>query len=345
MIPIKINPSFEQCLNKIKGGKKILNSLDITQNLPPNNIKFIQEGNLFYSIPPIIPQNYIAAFDLDWTLAANENKLFPTTADPEDIVLLPGRFERLVELLKKGYTLALFTNQKTKGKAQVKSLQRVTYFLEKLALPCYTFISTGDDNYRKPNVGMWEKLQQLIPNISYAFFVGDALGRPQDFSDSDLKFAQNIGIPCYSPEEFFPCQELNLDINNVVLLTVGAPGTGKSSLTENYLKPLGYTVLSRDIIGSKTKFIKDLQKAVISSSRVAVDSTNGKQTEREVIYEIAKDAGMKIVVVYLLRNGYGYNLLRSKPVPTIAYHKYYKDMVPPTLENTPGDVFIINNPC
>ena len=343
MVPIKINPSFENCINNIKGGKKTLESLDIIDNYKPN-IKFKREGDFFYSIPQIVPQNYIAAFDLDWTLTANENKLFPTAADPEDIVLLPDRYTKLIELLKKGYTLALFTNQKTKGKGQEKSIKRVTYFLEQLGLPCYAFIATGDDKYRKPGVGMWGKLQQLIPTISYAFFVGDALGRPQDFSDSDLKFAENIGIPCYSPEEFFPCQKINLDINKVMVLTVGAPGAGKSSFIQHNLVPLGYTIISRDLIGSKTKFIKAVQKAVISSTRVAVDSTNGKQTDRELMYEIALAAGMKIIVVYLLRNGYGYNLLRSKPVPAIAYHCYYKNMNPPTLKNTPGEVFTVTNP-
>ena len=51
----------------------------------------------------------------------------------------------------------------------------------KLHLPCYVFISLGDDNYRKPNTGIWDKITTLIPDIKYAFYVGDALGRPKIF--------------------------------------------------------------------------------------------------------------------------------------------------------------------
>ena len=38
---------------------------------------------------------------------------------------------------------------------------------------------------------------------SESFFVGDALGRKGDWSDSDKVFAENIGIKYISPEEMF----------------------------------------------------------------------------------------------------------------------------------------------
>ena len=36
-----------------------------------------------------------------------------------------------------------------------------------------------------------------------SFYVGDALGRKEDWSDVDKKFAENIGIKYYSPDEIF----------------------------------------------------------------------------------------------------------------------------------------------
>ena len=51
---------------------------------------------------------------------------------------------------------------------------------------------------------MWE-FYTKNRNVNYdeSFYVGDAAGRKKDFSDSDLKFAENIGITFYTPEEYF----------------------------------------------------------------------------------------------------------------------------------------------
>lgn len=64
-------------------------------------------------------------------------------------------------------------------------------------------------SYRKPAIGMWLQFKKEIEesgmelDLESSFFVGDAAGRPIDFSDSDLKFAQAIGLQFYTPEEFF----------------------------------------------------------------------------------------------------------------------------------------------
>lgn len=39
-----------------------------------------------------------------------------------------------------------------------------------------------------------------------SFYCGDAAGRkgpPKDFTDSDLKFALNLGLPFFTPEQLF----------------------------------------------------------------------------------------------------------------------------------------------
>lgn len=33
-----------------------------------------------------------------------------------------------------------------------------------------------------------------------SFFVGDAAGRPSDFAGTDRKWAENLGMPFYTPE-------------------------------------------------------------------------------------------------------------------------------------------------
>jgi DNA 3'-phosphatase len=64
----------------------------------------------------------------------------------------------------------------------------------------YSYCSSNDPNNpcRKPNIKMLESLTQLynLQNIpkSSMLMIGDASGRPGDFSDSDLKTAINFGI-------------------------------------------------------------------------------------------------------------------------------------------------------
>ena len=42
-------------------------------------------------------------------------------------------------------------------------------------------------------------------DLAASLFVGDAGGRkaPKDYSDSDRKFAENIGVKFHTPEEYF----------------------------------------------------------------------------------------------------------------------------------------------
>ena len=67
----------------------------------------------------------------------------------------------------------------------------------------WTYCSSGDkkDKYRKPNTGMFDTItlsNGLIINNDFTLddclMIGDASGKPGDFSDSDKKFAENLQI-------------------------------------------------------------------------------------------------------------------------------------------------------
>ena len=332
---VPINPNFIKCLETINESLKktipILAKINIEQFYKLDKIEFIQDGNLFYYIPQIKPQSYVAAFDIDWTLTYTENKLFPHTTSPDDIHLLPNRKEELLMLFKKGYSIVLFTNQLVSPAKRKDRIQRITNLLEKLGVPCYVFIATGKDHYRKPNIGMWQKFNEFLPiPIEYSFYVGDALGRPQDFSNSDKEFANNIGIPYYSPESFFPQDNIEFPLSKTMVITVGMPGSGKSSYIDQNLVPLGYHHLSRDKIGgNKNKFISIINKTVLLGVNLVIDATNPKLSDRETYYEIANQFGYDIIVLYFVRNGFEWNKLRKKQVPAVVYHTYFKNLEAP----------------
>lgn len=120
------------------------------------------------------------------------------------------------------FLIVVFSNQGgvvTKPDAKrYKSLKdRISQIAYDLQTPFWFYAATKEGkssqnnstSYRKPAVGMWLQFKKELEeagaslDIESSFFVGDAAGRPKDFSDSDLKFAQAIGLQFYTPEEFF----------------------------------------------------------------------------------------------------------------------------------------------
>ena len=68
------------------------------------------------------------------------------------------------------------------------------------------------DVYRKPNIGMFQVVEEVYRSNGFqidlgkSVFVGDAAGRMaaqgkrKDHSDTDLKFALNVGLKFLTPE-------------------------------------------------------------------------------------------------------------------------------------------------
>jgi len=302
---------------------------------------FKQHESVFYFEPSSKKSNTkVAGFDLDWTLTYNERHLF--AKEPDDVFIFPNRKQVLEKLIDDGYTIVVFTNQFAKSKKEkIKKVERISTFITKLNLPVYVFISTEKDNYRKPYVGMWTLFKQIYSSdLSNVLYVGDALGRPQDFSDSDKLFGENINSEIKSPEDFFGISEIPTFVEDKELIVfVGMPGSGKSSYYSKYLKDLVH--IEQDKIGSRPKLLKELDKSLLTGKSIVIDSTNPDQENRLEYYEKAQKNGYKIKVLYFLINGTGFNKLREKPVPDIVYHIYFKKLTPPNNENTPGEVIYI----
>lgn len=85
--------------------------------------------------------------------------------------------------------------------------------------PLIVFAALSNDGFRKPGRLIWD--HGIVPAYIKAggkkqdidikgnveeqasFFVGDAAGRVGDHSDTDRKWAMNIDIPFFTPEEYF----------------------------------------------------------------------------------------------------------------------------------------------
>ena len=256
----------------------------------------------------------LACFDLDWTLTYNEKKLFPN--DPDDIFLMPNRRDILAKY-SKTHLLVVFTNQYVRSKkVALERVERVKTFIRKLDLPIICFIATDKDEYRKPEIGMYEQLQKILDNhklnIKTAFFCGDALGRPQDFDDSDKKFGENAGMEIFTPEEIFPETAINKScfIGKIILIFVGMAGAGKTSYYKKHFND--YYHINQDELGTFPRVLKEIKASMENGENIVVDSTNPKLETRFEYYKFAEKYGYTPIVIYFARNGVGWNNLRDK---------------------------------
>jgi DNA 3'-phosphatase len=147
----------------------------------------------------------IASFDLDSTLIEYSNgNVF--CKDLKLMQVMKNRQIILLDLIQKGYTIVIFSNQKCKNEQdRFQKVEKLEHAIKLLDVPCVLMASHDNDQYRKPNIGMWELLGTYFTNINKdrSFFCGDAAGRPGDFAASDKGFADGNGLTFYIPEFVF----------------------------------------------------------------------------------------------------------------------------------------------
>ena len=82
---------------------------------------------------------------------------------------------------------------------------------------------------------------------------------------------------------------------------------------------------------------------VVSKKNFVVDATHATYSNRNEYYKLASDAKYQTVVIYMRRDGRGWNNLRiTKKVPDVAYHRFFKSFESPLFDNEPYRVYVIN---
>ncbi|CAD7087902.1 unnamed protein product [Hermetia illucens] len=291
----------------------------------------IETGKLLvYTSDGVKSSNKIASFDMDGTLIKTKSgRVFPKTIDDWQIAYseVPGVLKSLHE---DGYKIVIFTNQGgiSKGRMTTKEFKfKIMSITEKLNVPVQAFIATSDSVYRKPKLGMWNYLEQhkndgIKIDREKSVYVGDAAGRleqtspvkvKKDHSCADRLYAINIGIPFFTPEEYFlkrkptpwclpefnPRENTQMDLLDPkhsklssgtleIIIMVGLPGSGKSFFARQYLQPLGYEVVNRDTLGNAQACISLCEKNISIQKSVVIDNTNVDIETRSRFISIAK---------------------------------------------------------
>jgi bifunctional polynucleotide phosphatase/kinase len=209
-----------------------------------------------------------------------------------------------------------------------------------------------------------------------SFYCGDAAGRlkgwdgnrttKKDFSCSDRKFAANIGVKFFTPEEFFlsqpavtadkwewggidPKQLIALATETAVapmpegskelLIMVGCPASGKSTFSKS-AQFSQYMRICADEIGTKKKCITIADRALRNGKSVIIDSTNPAPVTRAEWIDVARECGVESIrcvhvdtprAIAEHMNAFREKVTGKKRIPALVYNIYYKKFVAPDI--------------
>lgn len=268
------------------------------------------------------PREKVAAFDLDGTLIKWEKggvwSWWRT--------IVPKALKKAYE---EGFGIVIVTNQAgLKNRAQREEWQKN---LEKILgpvsdLPFHVYAATARDQYRKPMIGIWHAIEQAygVPiDKTQSYYVGDAAGRASDFAGTDRKWAENVRIPFYTPEEYFlkakpikyaltgfhpsslPSSPAKFLPSNTpltppptnqpeIVLFVGYPCVGKTTTFKRHFQPHGYVHVNQDTLKSRDRCIKAVGVALDEGKSCVVDNTNRNAQTRAYYVDLAKSRGVPI---------------------------------------------------
>jgi bifunctional polynucleotide phosphatase/kinase len=279
----------------------------------------------------------MASFDYDWTIVKKkERKTFPTNINDWQW-LYPDVPNKIKKYYEDGYMIVIFTNQSKTWK-----YEQIKLVIKTLEIPVFIVIATDKINY-KPNLNLFTTfIKNNKIDKDKSFFIGDALGRKTDFSDSDKIFAENIGIPWFSPENIFnkEIKEINISLDmfslsndNEIIIIMGYPGSGKSTIAKKICENEKYIHIEGDVYKTSSNMIKKSLDYILQKKSIVFDATNSSIKKRKEYIDLAKKYNYKIKCIHIstsLDISYKQNLNRddTKKVPKIAfsvYSKYYEE--------------------
>lgn len=281
-----------------------------------------------------------AIFDFDGTLVKpKDGRQFPRSVS--DWQYLRPSVPATLRTYAATHTLVIVTDQSKPWKVDM-----IHAVLDDLALPELPTVVIGVKT-QKPSTSLFTSVfPSFLPSGS--FYVGDAAGRPGDWSDRDKAFAQALSIPFKVPEEVFPMpapapvapQPLTVQPvgHREVVILCGYPASGKSTLASRVFEAAGYHITSGDIHKTAAKMKKDaLVHGLKADKSVVFDSTAGTVEKRAEFIAFAKAHDLPARIVWIqtpievaMEYNKGRALAGGANVPAIAFYTFRKHFVAPT---------------
>jgi bifunctional polynucleotide phosphatase/kinase len=304
-------------------------------------------------MPPIIKKigsfrarKKIAAFDYDWTLVKpSSGGTFPKNVD-DWMWLNATVVENLKKFYEKGFAIVIFTNQTKKWKCE-----QIEKALSTLNIPVLIAIGMEKED-QKPNKILFETAVTWKWDTAKSFFVGDALGRPGDWSNSDRVFAERVGFinkHIQPPEDIFIVKKSKTksipkvhvavavaDRQEIVIM-IGYPGSGKSTIVHDIFEKSGYAVFSGDELKTSVKMIKRANELLEKDKTrsLVFDATNPSKKKRAEYIQFAQKWKIPVRCIHVatpMEESMARNQKRppEKIIPRIAYNLYKKNFEEPS---------------
>ena len=271
----------------------------------------------------------LAIFDYDGTLVkAREGRPFPK--DVSDWTYLRASVPSVLRTLAVDHQIVIVTDQSKPWK--VDQIRLVV-----ADLGCVSTVVIGGKT-QKPDTSLFRSAYPTVGAGS--FYVGDAAGRPGDWSDKDAVFAANLGIPFKTPESVFPlaASEVRPSLASAspeVVIMVGYPASGKSTVARSLA---GYHIVDGDRLKTEAAMVRDA-KAHVDLKSIVFDCTGGSKKKRAAFVRFAKDHGLPVRVFWLqtsIEDSMERNKERAEhggpKVPSVAFYMYRKNFEEPSEE-------------
>ena len=271
----------------------------------------------------------LAIFDFDWTLVKPKaGRKFPTKVD--DWMYLRPSVPDVVRKAAKDHQIVIVTDQSKPWK-----IDQIQAVMADINVDYTAIIGVKT---QKPDTGLFlSEFSKFDP--AKAYYVGDAAGRPGDWSDKDKVFATRLGTTFYYPEQIFSLEKQETikppkpSLTKEVVIMVGYPGSGKSTIAKE-LKT--YHRVDGDVLRT-TKAMIDNAETYIANQSVVFDSTAGTKEKREKFVKFAQKHDLP-VRVFWVQTPIEVAMERSKQreteggphIPAVAFYVFRKHFEEPT---------------
>jgi len=227
-------------------------------------------------------------------------------------------------------------------------VNQITNVLTTLSIPCMIAIAY-EDEYKKPKRAMFDLIigDKKI-DVNKSVFVGDALGRQGDWSDTYKLFAKNIGFKnILSPDDLFSVSnEVKATVvkeNKKTEVMVVYPGSGKSTIANSF-DNTKYKIISGDEFITSKKMIAEAEKHITKGFSIIFDATNPTIEKRKEYIAFAKKHILPIRCIVLttdITESMFRNNKRDKVIPKITYYVFRKKYIVPSTEEGFTEIIMI----
>jgi bifunctional polynucleotide phosphatase/kinase len=265
----------------------------------------------------------IAAFDMDWTLICpRDGRRFPE--DLADWQWLRPSVPVRVQEISKDHRIVIVTDQSKPWR-----LRQIMAVIDALGVPVTAIVGGVT---KKPSTDWVSRALGPVDVGRIAFYVGDAAGRPGDWSDADRVLAERLGVPFHAADDFWPTAERVVPpvTGREVVVMIGFPGSGKTTVART-LEERGYYRVDGDALATATAMVRDAGRHPDKS--IVFDSTAGTVARRSQFVDWAKSQGLPVRFVWVqtgMEEAMRWNAAREKPVPAVAFYTYRKRFESPT---------------